>query len=104
LAGEAVAVHDVPERDRYEITLDGAPAGYTAYRVHADLIAFVHTEVELPFQGRGLADRLIGFALDDARARGLLVLPFCPFVRSFIERNWDYADLVPSEYRGRFGV
>jgi len=99
-----VAVRDVPTDERYEIEVDGVTAGYTMYRTRADLIAFVHTEVDTRFQGRGLADRLIGFALDDARSRGLAVLPFCPFVRAFIERNKEYAELVPPDYRVRFGL
>jgi hypothetical protein len=56
------------------------------------------------FQGRGLADRLIRFALDDARARGLAVLPFCPFVMAFIEGHREFEDLVPEEYRDKFGL
>ena len=35
-------------------------------------------------------------ALDAARAEGLGVLPFCPFVRGFIDKNRDYVDLVPA--------
>jgi predicted GNAT family acetyltransferase len=105
VAGDAaVAVRDATERERYEITVGGEAAGYTAYRTHADLIALVHTEVDPRFQGRGLADRLIRFALHDARARRLGVLPYCPFVRTFIERNPEYAELVPSARRGRFGL
>jgi predicted GNAT family acetyltransferase len=37
-------------------------------------------------------------ALDDARTRGLVVMPFCPFVAGFIERHIEeYADLVAPE-------
>jgi len=57
-----------------------------------------------PPYGRGLADRLIRFALEDARARGLAVLPFCPFVKSFIERHREFEALVPDAYREQFGL
>jgi hypothetical protein len=100
----AITVTNVPERGRYEITVDGEFAGYTAYVLRPGLIAFVHTEIEERFQGRGLADRLIAEALDDARRRELAVLPFCPFVEAFIERHGAYLDLVPEHYRGRFGL
>jgi hypothetical protein len=59
---------------------------------------------ELGIQGRGLADRLIRFALEDARARGLAVLPFCPFVKAFIERHREFEALVPNTYREQFGL
>jgi len=45
-------------------------------------------------EGRGLAARLVAGALDDIRARGLHVVPICPFVSSYISRHPDYGDLV----------
>jgi predicted GNAT family acetyltransferase len=100
----AIAVADVPEQGRYEISVDGQPAGFTQYVLRPGLIAFVHTQIDERFQGRGLADRLIAEALDDARKRELAVLPFCPFVEAFIERHSDYLDLVPDDHRSRFGL
>lgn len=102
-AGE-VDLRDVPERERYEIRSDGLLAGHLDYMLRGDLIALVHTEVESRFEGHGLGSRLIEFALEDARRRGLSVLPFCPFVKSFIEHHPEYADLVPAELRARFGL
>ncbi len=101
---ESIEVADSPDRDRYELSADGEVVGFTAYVSRPGLIAFTHTEVDERLQGRGLGDRLIRFALEDARARGLAVLPFCPFVKAFIERNPEFVALVPDSYRGQFGV
>jgi uncharacterized protein len=101
---ERIKVADAPERERYELSLGGEVVGFTAYRARPGLIAFVHTEVDERLQGRGLADRLIRFALEDARARGLAVLPFCPFVKAFIERHREFGQLVPEAYREQFGL
>jgi uncharacterized protein len=101
---ERIEVADAPERERYELSLDGQVVGFAVYRVQPGLIAFVHTEVDEHLQGRGLADRLIRFALEDARARGLAVLPFCPFVKAFIERHREFEALVPDTYREQFGL
>ena len=38
------------------------------------------------------------------RAQGLAVLPFCPFVRGFIDRHREYLDLVPVERRAKLGL
>jgi uncharacterized protein len=103
-AADSIEVANAPEREQYELTVDGKLAGFTIYRVRPGLIAFVHTEVEEQFQGHGFADRLIRFALEDARARGLVVLPFCPFVKAFIERNREFVTLVPEGYREQFGL
>jgi predicted GNAT family acetyltransferase len=99
-----ITVADVPERFRYEIAVDGEIAGSAQYQAARGVLALVHTEIDDSFEGRGLAKKLIGFALDDARAKGLEVLPFCPFVRDFIERDRTYVDLVPADRRGDFGL
>jgi predicted GNAT family acetyltransferase len=101
---ERIEVADAPERDRYELSIDGEVVGFTAYRARRGLIAFVHTEVDERLHGRGLGDRLIRFALEDARARDLAVLPFCPFVKAFIERHREFEALVPEPYREQFGL
>jgi uncharacterized protein len=101
---ERIEVADAPERERYELSIDGEVVGYSAYRARPGLVAFVHTEVDERLQGRGLADRLIRFALEDARTRGLAVLPFCPFVKAFIERHREFEGLVPDAFREQFGL
>jgi len=101
---ERIEVADAPERERYELSINSEVVGFTAYRARPGLVAFVHTEVDKRLQGRGLADRLIRFALEDARARGLAVLPFCPFVKAFIERHREFEELVPDVYREQFGL
>ena len=101
---ERIEVADAPARERYELSIDGEVAGFSAYRVRPGLIAFIHTEVDERFQGRGIGDQLIRFALEDARARSLAVLPFCPFVKSFIERHREFEALVPDAYKEQFGL
>ncbi|MHB8233698.1 MAG: GNAT family N-acetyltransferase [Solirubrobacteraceae bacterium] len=103
-ATERIEVANAPDRERYELSVDGEVAGFTVYRARPGLIAFMHTEVDDRFQGRGLADRLIRFALEDARAQQLAVLPFCPFVKAFIERHREFESLVPEDYREQFGL
>jgi predicted GNAT family acetyltransferase len=58
------------------------------------VVAFLHTEVDPTVQRRGLGSALVAGALDDARARGLAVVPLCPFVDAYIRRHPEYADLV----------
>jgi predicted GNAT family acetyltransferase len=97
-------VDDNPARHRYEITADGELAGFTVYELRPDVIAFMHTEIGDEFGGRGLGSILIRCTLDDVRTRGLAVLPYCPFVRSWLERHNDYVDLVPADKRAQFGL
>jgi uncharacterized protein len=100
-AGDAL-VRDNPDGQRFEIVVDGQVVGFAEYRDRGQVRSFVHTEVDRAFEGRGLAGQLIAYALADARDRGLAVLPFCPFVRAFIERHREFLDLVPEMQRARF--
>jgi uncharacterized protein len=86
------------------VTSDGELAGFTVYRSRAGLIAFMHTEIEPEFEGHGVGSALVREALEDARRKGLDVLPFCPFVNAYIERHREYVDLVPEDRREAFGL
>jgi uncharacterized protein len=97
-------VRDNRDDQRYEATVDRELAGFTEYRLRPGLIAFIHTQVDSAFEGQGVGSALVREALDDARRRGLEVLPFCPFVNSYIERHRDYADLVAESRLESFGL
>jgi uncharacterized protein len=89
---------------RFDITVDGEPAGLAAYRRSGATIEFTHTEIDPKFEGRGLGSLLVREALDAARAGDLAVLPHCPFVRDYIQRHREYLDLVPANQRRRFDL
>lgn len=89
-----IEVHDRPDERRFVITVDGELAGIATYRLRDDVITFIHTEVSPPFGGRGLAARLAAYLLDDARRRGLRVVPSCPYIARYIQEHPAYRDLV----------
>jgi predicted GNAT family acetyltransferase len=95
-----IRVTDNPASSRFEVFSDGELAGFAEYRVSDGRIVFTHTEIDDAFEGHGIGSRLIRYALDDARRRGLLVVPKCPFVRRFIEEHEDYADLTKARPNG----
>jgi predicted GNAT family acetyltransferase/glutaredoxin len=88
--GDAVVV-DVPEESRYELRLGDRRIGLAAYRHRGDRIAFTHTEIDAACEGRGFGTKLLQGALDDAHARGLEIVPLCPFVAAFVKRHPEYA-------------
>jgi predicted GNAT family acetyltransferase len=97
-----VSVRDDPLASRFELRVNGVLAGYVTYRDARSGRAFDHTVIATEYQGMGLASQLIRYALDEARATGRGVLPFCPFVRFFIQRHPAYVDLVGQAQR--FGL
>jgi predicted GNAT family acetyltransferase len=78
---------------RYELAIDGHIAA-TYYEIANGVITFVHTEVPPELGGKGIGSRLIGGALDQVRADGLKVIAQCPFVKAYIDKHPDYADLL----------
>jgi predicted GNAT family acetyltransferase len=79
--------------ERFEIHI-GDEVAFLRYEEEPGRIHLIHTEVPEKLSGQGIGGKLAAFALDHARARGLGVLPACPYVRAYIERHPEYADLV----------
>ena len=100
----APQVIDDTAASRFEVLVDGGVAGFAEYRRTPSSISFTHTVVDPAFAGRGLGSVLARGALDAARTTGAQVLPFCPFIRGYIERHPAYLDLVPAPRRARFGL
>ena len=86
-------VQDNEVKHRFEMIVDGHTA-LAAYRLKPGVITFAHTEVPKELGGRGIGARLAKGALDQARARGLKVVPLCPFIKAYIEKHPEYQDLV----------
>jgi len=87
------AVSNNPAHHRYELAVDGHIAA-TYYQIADGVITFVHTEVPPELGGKGIGSKLIKGALDQVRADGLKVIAQCPFVKAYIEKHADYADLL----------
>ena len=87
-------VRDNPEELRYELVRDGEVIGVILYRATPGVIVLLHTDVEPAFEGEGVGNRLVAGALDDIRARGLRLVPVCPFVAAYLRRHPEQRDLV----------
>jgi predicted GNAT family acetyltransferase len=92
----AVEITDARETGQYEARVDGRdePAGIAQYLRTARVIAFIHTEVDLAYEGQGIGGALVRQSLDEARASGLKVLAACPFYAGWIAKHPDYQDLL----------
>jgi predicted GNAT family acetyltransferase len=89
-----VQVQDNPDRGRFELLVDGEPAGQAAYRVRDGVVIVTHSEVDPAFRGRGLAGELARQTLDTLRERGDRVVPACPFFAKYVGEHPEYDDIV----------
>jgi predicted GNAT family acetyltransferase len=95
--GFDMTVRDNPTELRYEL-LDGSEVvGEIRYRREPGALALVHTEVDPSYEGKGAAGLLVEEAVRDMRERGLGLIPVCPYVRAWLRRHPEQADLVVAD-------
>jgi predicted GNAT family acetyltransferase len=83
------------DRSRFEIRDgDGRLAGFAQYAAGDGVREFNHTVVRDEFEGRGVGSRLARAVLDMTRDEGLEVVATCSFIKGWIEKHPEYADLV----------
>jgi predicted GNAT family acetyltransferase len=99
-----VEVRDVRAGHRFVLVVDGALAGTAQYRLEGDDVAFLHTEIDPAYEGRGLGSAFVREALRQVADLGVAVLPYCPFVRAYLQRHRDLVHLVPTERRAEFDL
>jgi predicted GNAT family acetyltransferase len=89
-----VEVNDNPDKSRFELTVDGAPAGFAAYRVRDGVVIVTHSEIDHAHRGGGLGAQLVIGTLDALRARGARVVPSCPFFARYVAQHHDWDDIL----------
>jgi predicted GNAT family acetyltransferase len=91
----APEVIDNTAAGQFEIATDAGVAVLT-YSRRGDTLELTHTHVPPQAEGHGYGAALAKAALEQARAQGLSVIPTCPFVRTYLRRHPEYANLVQS--------
>ena len=79
---------------------DSEIAGLTYSIAGDDRLVLLAASVYPEFRKQGVATELIRRVLDDVRAQGKTVTIMCPIVRTFIDHNPEYADLIDPEHPG----
>lgn len=83
------------ELRRYEATVGTDVAAFAEFVLaRPSRIVFTHTVSEKAYAGRGIATRLVEWALGDARDRGELIVPRCPFVVSYLTDHHQFDDAL----------
>jgi len=83
---------------RFVVRFDDDEAELAYTMVGPKLIDLQHTYVPPSARGKGVAEVLAEAAFDYARQRGYRVVPSCPFVRMWLRRHREQAELVDAPY------
>lgn len=81
------------KKRRYEFHVEDRVA-FSEYILAKDKIYLTHTEVPNELAGRGIGSALIGAVLEDIKQKDLTLVPLCPFVALYLQRNPEWKSLV----------
>ncbi len=92
-ADDQVQVQHNAAKSRFEIEVDGHLC-VADYEMRDERLIFTHTFVSPELRGRGIAEKLVRFALEHARTQGIKVTPACSYVEKFIQRHAEFQPLL----------
>ena len=93
-AGATISRQDGCPGGAYRLTLRGHAAEMTYSRAGESLIIIDHTAVPEALRGRGIGEKLVARAVEDARAAGLKIIPLCPFAAEQFRRHPEFGDVL----------
>ena len=82
---------------RYEVSIENKYA-LIDYIEAKDTIYLTHTEVPKEFEGKGIASKLVVYALKDIESKGLKLAPLCPFVAAYVRRKPEWKGILSPKY------
>lgn len=73
-------------KSRYELPVGGHLA-IAEYRLEANNLVITHVEVPPELQGQGIAAKVMAGVVEDAKKRGLTIVPVCSYAAAYLKRN-----------------
>ncbi|HTQ15100.1 MAG TPA: GNAT family N-acetyltransferase [Rhizomicrobium sp.] len=86
-------VVDNARLSRFELTEEGQTA-FATYRRHDGRVTIPHVEAPVPLRGKGTAARLMEGIAALARARGVRIVPTCPYAIAWFRRHPEARDVL----------
>jgi len=81
-------------RGAFVLERDGQRLAELTYTVAGSRVILDHTHVDDALRGTGTGARLVGSAVDWARAENRKLLPLCPYARSVFDKTPGYRDVL----------
>ncbi len=87
------------EHGRY-VFADPAGESELTYRLAGERMVINHSFTPPALRGQGIAGKLVERAVADARTRGWIIIPVCPYVKVKIDRSPALQDVLDPAWRG----
>jgi uncharacterized protein len=69
-------------------------AEMTYSKAGAETIIIDHTQVSEELKGQGAGKQLLTAAVEFARAKGIKIIPLCPFAKSVFDKVKEFRDVL----------
>jgi uncharacterized protein len=90
---------DGPTGGRYVARIPGKPEAEMTFSKAGEKIQIIdHTGVPEALAGLGVGKALVEFMVKDVRARGLKIIPLCPFTRATLEKHPEWQDILNTPF------
>ncbi len=81
------------EQNRFVSSVEGYET-VVEYTLKDNVIDLYRTFTPPELRGMGIAGKTVKYALEHAKENNLKVIPTCPYVKGYIERNENYNELL----------
>jgi hypothetical protein len=89
---------------RYVAHVEGGPdAEMTFSKAGAHILIIDHTGVPDALAGKGVGKALVEHMVMDVRARGLKIIPLCPFTAATLRKHPEWQDVLKDPFPQREG-
>lgn len=93
--GMEVLQTDNSTRGKFYINVEGKQAAEMTYTwAGTDRIIIDHTDVGEILRGKGAGKQMVLKVVEFARAKGISIIPLCPFAKSVFDKNEDLRDVL----------
>lgn len=90
-----VVIENQTDASRYALLVDGELVSVLDYRVQGDRISFPHTFTKPQHRGKGWAERLVAYAVDDVEQHSTRsIVPMCWYVGDWFAAHPERAGLL----------
>ena len=88
---KTLKVNDALHRLELEVE---ANVAFIEFKFSQGKLFLIHTEVPHELEGKGVASAIVQKALQYAKDNNYKIVPFCPFVQSFLKKHTEWNDIV----------
>lgn len=89
-----IRVRFEPDKNRTAAYDDGKEIGGCEFSPSGSMWTIDHTFVQEGYGGQGIAGKLVEEVVNQARKRGIRVVPICSFARKEFARKPEYRDVL----------